>query len=198
MNELCLGENGYRRVLWFTGLSGAGKTTLARALYGYLTKRNIFCVILDGDDLRKGVNADLGFSPEDRAENIRRTAQIARLLVYNGVLCIVSTISPYPELRDSAKNIIGRDYFSEIFINAPLSLCEERDVKGLYRKARQNQINSFTGIHDAYDPPVNPDLEVRTDILSIEESVQRIIIWYENTIVHGLPSLVPENPYRTF
>jgi adenylyl-sulfate kinase len=170
------------KVFWFTGLSSAGKTTLATAMCAILQKKNIFCVVLDGDELRSGINADLGFSIDDRRENIRRTAEIARLFAGNGITCIVSTISPYAELRENARKIIGRDRFFEIYINAPLQVCEKRDVKGLYRKARQNQIMSFTGIQDAYSPPENPDLEIRTDLLSIDESAHRLNRWYEDVI----------------
>jgi len=167
------------KVLWYTGLSGAGKTTLAQALYEYLIRQGIVSVILDGDQLRKGISSNLGFSTEDRTENIRRTAEIAKLFLSNGIICIVSTISPYPELRNIAREIIGEEFFFEIFINAPLSVCEERDVKGLYNKARHNEISSFTGVHDAYIAPENPNLEIRTDILSIEESLDKIVALME-------------------
>ncbi|OQP45858.1 adenylyl-sulfate kinase [Niastella yeongjuensis] len=177
------------KVLWFTGLSGAGKTTIAEALHAHLMKVKCMAVVLDGDLLRKGLNTDLGFSAADRSENIRRIAEIAKLLVHNGIVCIVSTISPYAELREKAKEIIGQELFSEIFINAPLQVCEERDVKGLYGKARRNQIASFTGIHDDYMPPVNPDLEIRTDLLTPDESVRKIIVWFNNLVNTGLVGL---------
>lgn len=174
------------KVLWFTGLSGAGKTTLARSLRDHLARHRQPCVILDGDELRKGVNAGLGFSPADRIENIRRVSEIARVVSNNGILCIVSTISPYPEMRTRARDIIGADYFMEIYVNAPLDICEARDVKGLYKKARQNKIGSFTGVHDEYIPPVVPDLEVRTDILSVEDSTERIF-----NLLKGVSALTP-------
>jgi adenylylsulfate kinase len=170
------------KALWFTGLSGAGKTTLAKALYARLRICSKFCIILDGDDLRQGVNAGLGFSLSDRVENIRRIAEIAKLLINNGVICIVSTISPYPELRLNASQIIGKDHFFEVFINSPLEVCEERDVKGLYRKARQNKISAFTGIQDEYIPPTNPHLEIRTDIYSIEQSAEKLFTWFEQLV----------------
>jgi adenylylsulfate kinase len=168
--------------LWFTGLSGAGKSTLAHALKGKVCRKWGSCIILDGDVMRKGINAGLGYSKEDRMENIRRIAEIASLLVDNGIICLVSTISPYPELRENARKIIGSEYFFEIFINASLEVCEERDVKGLYMKARQNQIGSFTGIQDEYVSPENPDLQIRTDLLSVPESVEEVMTWLDNVL----------------
>ena len=186
MNDIFFGQVGQAsqltqkgRALWFTGLSGSGKTTLARVLYIRLIKSKKICVILDGDELRQGVNAGLGFSVADRIENIRRIAEIAKLLVHSGITCIVSTISPYPELRSKAKEIIGEDHFFEIYINAPLAVCEKRDVKGLYKKARQNKIGSFTGVQDEYIPPEYPHLEIKTDIFSIEDSLEKILTWLE-------------------
>jgi len=167
------------KALWFTGLSGAGKTTLARSFQHRLRQEGVFCVVLDGDELRQGINAGLGFTMQDRSENIRRIAEITRLFIDNGITCAVSTISPYPELRENARNIIGKESFAEIFVNAPLSVCEERDVKGLYKKARQNEISGFTGIQDKYVAPINPDLEIRTDLLSIDEATHRLAAWFE-------------------
>jgi adenylylsulfate kinase len=166
------------RVLWFTGLSGSGKTTLARALRNHLSGISLFSIILDGDALRDGLNADLGFSAADRAENIRRVSELAKFLSNEGITCIVSTISPYAELRANAKKIVGEDVFFEIYISAPLSVCEQRDVKGLYRKARENRISAFTGIQDSYEPPSCPDLEIKTDLQSVEESVTKLSAWF--------------------
>jgi len=170
------------KVLWFTGLSGAGKTTLSLCLRDHFLSKGVFCIILDGDQLREGLNADLGFSREDRSENIRRIAEIGKLLAENGCVCITATISPYAELRTLARNIVGQDCFYEVYINASLAECERRDVKGLYRKARQNQISSFTGVQDNYVPPVNPDLEVKTDILPTEACIEHILQWYNEAI----------------
>jgi adenylylsulfate kinase len=166
------------KVLWFTGLSGAGKTTLAQALRDYLSGSNVLSIVLDGDVLRKGLNADLGFSAADRAENIRRVSELAKFLSNEGITCIVSTISPYAELRANARRIVGEDVFLEIYISAPLSVCEQRDVKGLYRKARANHINGFTGIQDSYEPPSQPDLEINTDIQSVAESLAKLSGWF--------------------
>jgi adenylylsulfate kinase len=166
------------KAIWFTGLSGSGKTTLARSFCSRMKMSDKFCIPLDGDDMRKGVNAGLGFSHEDRIENIRRIAEIAKLLIDNGIICIVSTISPYAGLRSMAKQIIGEEHFYEVYINAPLEVCEQRDVKGLYSKARQNQIGSFTGIHDEYSPPETPDLEIRTDSISVEDATERLLAWF--------------------
>jgi adenylyl-sulfate kinase len=161
-------------VIWFTGLSGAGKTTLAVSLHRRLADNKLFSVVLDGDELRKGINAGLGFSPAERGENIRRAAEISLLFASNGIICIVSTISPYPGLRANARTIIGPHRFLEIYVSAPLTVCEQRDTKGFYRMARKNQIDGFTGIQDAYVPPENPDLEIRTDQYTIDESVEKI------------------------
>lgn len=179
--------------LWFTGLSGSGKTTLAKGFHTRLRDKNIFSVILDGDELRKGINAQLGFTPEDRAENIRRIAEIAKIIVDNGIVCLVSTISPYPKLRSDAREIIGDRFFTEIFINAPLSVCEERDVKGLYKRARDKAIPDFTGIQDKYIPPGNPDLEIRTDLLSEAESIELMFSWFRQKIIL---SPVPDNNFN--
>lgn len=166
------------KAIWFTGLSGSGKTTLARSFCSRMKMLDKFCMPLDGDDMRQGVNAGLGFSHEDRIENIRRIAEIAKLLVDHGINCIVSTISPYAGLRSMAKQIIGEEHFYEVYINAPLEVCEQRDVKGLYRKARQNQIGCFTGIHDEYSAPEMPDLEIKTDDLSVEDATERLLVWF--------------------
>ena len=175
-------------VVWFTGLSGAGKTTLARGLQQRFRQNGYPSVILDGDELREGINSGLGFSKEARMENIRRAAEIAKILINNEVFCIVSTISPYPEMREKAREIIGAESFVEVFVNTPISVCEERDVKGFYKKARQNQVADFTGVQDAYLPPENPDLEIRTDILSVDSAVSTIYTHLELHKVSVIPS----------
>ncbi len=155
-------------VLWFTGLSGSGKSTLAieveKELYtsGYLTQ------ILDGDNIRSGLNANLGFSEADRMENIRRIAEVAKLFANCGVVTLTSFVSPTRQIRQVAKDIIGEDLFLEIYVNAPLEVCEERDVKGLYKKARAGEIKDFTGIHQPFEAPETPFLEIRTDQMSVE------------------------------
>jgi adenylylsulfate kinase len=171
-NEVFLRQSA--AAVWFTGLSGAGKTTIAMALHRRLAEDRFFSIILDGDDLRQGINAGLGFTPADRGENVRRAAEISRLLVNNGIICLVSTISPYPELRANARAIVGGERFIEVYVNTPLGVCEERDVKGFYSKARKNQIADFTGVQDRYVPPQSPDIEIRTDGSTVDESVDEL------------------------
>jgi len=171
--EKLLSQKGH--VFWFTGLSGSGKSTLAlkveQTLYasGYLTQ------LLDGDNIRTGLNHNLGFSEKERAENIRRIAEVSKLFAQCGVITLNCFVSPTIAMRQMAKEIIGQTYFHEIFVNAPLSVCENRDVKGLYKKARNNEIKDFTGIHQPFEPSPNPFIEIQTDKLTIEESVDTIL-----------------------
>jgi len=167
--------NQQSKVLWLTGLSGSGKSTIAKALERQLFDDGFFPQVLDGDNIRSGINQNLTFTPEDRTENIRRIAEVARLYVQSGIICLNSFISPTRAMRDMARSIIGADDFLEIYINAPLAVCEDRDVKGLYQKARRGEIKGFTGIDAPYEPPQNPVVEVRTDHLSVEESVKKIM-----------------------
>jgi adenylylsulfate kinase len=162
-------------VIWLTGLSGAGKTTLAKYIEQELFDKGFLTQVLDGDNIRSGINSNLGFSDADRHENIRRIAEISKLLVNCGVITINCFISPTEDIRDLARRIIGQDDFIEIYVNAPLNVCEERDVKGLYTRARRGEIKEFTGITSPFETPEHIDLEVRTDLLSIEESVSRIL-----------------------
>ena len=162
-------------VIWLTGLSGAGKTTLAKYLEEELFSRGYLTQILDGDNIRTGINRNLGFSSEDRYENIRRIAEISKLFLQCGIITINCFISPTEELRDMARRIIGESDFIEIYVNAPLNICEGRDVKGLYSKARRGEIHEFTGITSPFELPEKIDLEIRTDLLSIEESVRKIL-----------------------
>jgi adenylylsulfate kinase len=162
-------------VIWLTGLSGAGKTTLATALSEQLHSSGKLCTVLDGDVLRDGLNKGLGFSETDRTENIRRAAETAKILLNTGVITICSFISPTNELRTLAKQIIGEDDFIEVFVNSSLAACEKRDVKGLYAKARRGEIPSFTGITAPFDPPQNPAIELRTDEQTVEESLVKLI-----------------------
>ena len=158
------------RVLWLTGLSGAGKTTLARALRERFTS----AFIIDGDEIRNGLNSDLGFSPECRAENIRRIAELCKIVAAFGAVPIVSVISPYEENRKRAKQIIGPGFF-EIYVSTPLEVCIARDVKGLYKQAKANELSSMTGISAPYEPPENPDVTINTANLSIEDCVREIL-----------------------
>ncbi len=162
------------RALWLTGLSGSGKSTIAQALERKLHNEGFFAQVLDGDNIRSGINNNLSFSPEDRRENIRRIAEISKLYVNTGIITINSFISPTIAIRQEAKNIIGAADFIEVYINTPLEVCEARDVKGLYKKARSGAIKGFTGIDAPYEAPVHPDIEVETDGQSIEESVNTI------------------------
>ncbi|MEH2069535.1 MAG: adenylyl-sulfate kinase [Nostoc sp.] len=158
--------------IWFTGLSGAGKTTIAQFLEKDLRKQKYKVELLDGDIVRQNLTKDLGFSKEDREENIRRIGFVANLLTRNDVIVIVSAISPYREIRDEVRQQI-KD-FVEVYVNAPLSVCEKRDVKGLYKKARVGEIKGFTGIDDSYEPPLNPEVECQTDCETITESVTKV------------------------
>lgn len=167
--------NQRAKVIWMTGLSGAGKTTLSYAVEAALHSMGYFVQTLDGDNVRTGINKNLGFSDADRYENIRRIAEVSKLFVNCGIITIASFISPTNEIRLMAKNIIGPDNFIEIFVNAPLDVCELRDTKGLYMKARRGEIKEFTGINAPYESPAEPGLEVRTDLLTIEESIKKII-----------------------
>lgn len=163
------------KVLWLTGLSGSGKSTVAKYLERVLFVEGFFPQVLDGDNIRFGINNNLSFSADDRLENIRRIAEISKLYLHSGVICINSFISPSREMRDLARQIVGSEDFIEIYINAPIEVCEARDVKGLYQKARAGLIKGFTGIDDPYEAPENPELEIRTDQMTVEESARRIV-----------------------
>jgi adenylylsulfate kinase len=161
-------------VLWFTGLSGAGKSTLAEAFAQKIQQNQQKVIILDGDEMRKGLCKGLGFSEADRMENIRRVAEVAKLLIMNDIYVICSLISPLQSMRDLAKNIIGEAHFKEVFISAPLETCEKRDVKGLYQKARKGEIKGFTGIDAPFEIPQNADIVIETDKFTLAESVQQL------------------------
>ena len=162
-------------MVWFTGLSGSGKSTVAIALERELQKRGILCRILDGDNIRFGINSNLGFSEEDRIENIRRIAEIGKLFVDTGIVTIAAFISPNNMLREMASKIIGQDDFIEVFVSTPLEECERRDVKGLYAKARRGEIKNFTGISAPFEAPENPAISLDTSKLSVEQSVNRLL-----------------------
>lgn len=169
--------------LWLTGLSGAGKSTLGFALEHALIAAGHACFVLDGDNVRHGLNRDLGFSAEDRQENIRRIAEVAKLMNAAGLIVIASFISPYREDRQAAREIIGADNFNEIYISTSLSACEQRDVKGLYRKAREGLIPEFTGISSPYEPPLTPDLSLDTATIGLDEAVEKIIALIQTRLV---------------
>lgn len=163
------------KVIWMTGLSGSGKTTIATGVEKCLHNRGILNQLLDGDNIRVGISNNLTFSTKDRLENIRRIAEINKLFLNCGIVTLNCFISPTEEIRQIAKNIIGAENFIEIFINASVQTCEERDVKGLYRKARLGEIKNFTGVSAPFENPKNPHLEINTSKLSVEDSIQRVI-----------------------
>ena len=157
-------------VVWMTGLSGSGKTTLAKHLENQLLRKGGFSKLLDGDNIRTGLNSDLGFAEADRTENIRRIAEVSKLFVDCGIICVNSFVSPTREIREHAKKIIGDSDFIEVFINTPIEECEQRDVKGLYAKARAGQIKNFTGISAPFEVLEHPNIEIKTTGKTIEES----------------------------
>ena len=167
--------NQKAKVIWMTGLSGSGKTTIATGVEKCLHNRGILNQLLDGDNIRVGISNNLTFSTKDRLENIRRIAEINKLFLNCGIVTLNCFISPTEEIRQIAKNIIGAENFIEIFINASVQTCEERDVKGLYRKARLGEIKNFTGVSAPFENPKNPHLEINTTKLSVEDSIQRVI-----------------------
>jgi len=171
--ETLLNQKGV--VLWFTGLSGSGKSTIANEVAFQLHQQGNMTYLLDGDNIRHGLNKDLGFSPEDRTENIRRISEVSHLFMDAGIITMTAFISPYGKDRNFCRELVGKDRFVEIFCKASLETCEQRDPKGLYKKAREGIIKDFTGINAPYEVPEHPELVVDTDILSIEESAQKVI-----------------------
>ena len=167
--------NQKSKVIWMTGLSGSGKTTIAKEVEKYLHSQGILSQLLDGDNIRVGISNNLSFSAQDRTENIRRIAEVSKLFMNCGVVTINCFISPTIEIRNIAKEIIGAENLIEVYINASLETCESRDVKGLYKKARKGEIKDFTGISAPFEAPENPDLEINTTQLSIDESVQKVL-----------------------
>ena len=161
-------------LIWFTGLSGSGKSTIANALESKLNSLNVSTYTLDGDNIRFGICKDLTFSPEDRTENIRRIAEIANLFVDAGIVTLASFVSPYSKDRESVRNTVGPENYIDVFVNTSIDECERRDVKGLYKKAREGEIKNMTGISAPYEAPENPDLEIDTVKESVEESVNKI------------------------
>lgn len=169
-------------LIWFTGLSGSGKSTIANALESKLNSLNISTYALDGDNIRFGICKDLTFSPEDRTENIRRIAEISNLFIDAGIVTLASFISPYSKDRENVRNTVGAKNYIEVFVNASLNECERRDVKGLYKKAREGKIKNMTGISAPYETPQNPNLEIDTLKESVEESVDRIFKYLEKKL----------------
>ncbi len=171
--EELLGQRGV--MIWFTGLSGSGKSTVALGVERELHKRGVLCRILDGDNIRSGINKNLGFTAEDRKENIRRIAEVGKLFVDTGIVTLAAFISPTNESRQMAAEIIGQNDFKEVYISTPLEICEKRDVKGLYARARRGEIQNFTGISAPFEVPEHPALSLDTSVLSLEESVHKVL-----------------------
>jgi adenylylsulfate kinase len=162
-------------IVWFTGLSGSGKSTIAVELEKHLWARGVRAYILDGDNIRHGLNKNLGFSPADRTENIRRIGEVAKLFTEAGMVALTAFISPYRADRDQVRALVAAGDFIEVFVDCPLEVCEGRDVKGLYQKARAGTIPEFTGISAPYEPPLRPEITIRTDAQSVEASVAQVL-----------------------
>ena len=161
-------------IIWFIGLSGSGKSTLANRLEQRLFEEGMHTYILDGDNVRSGLNKDLDFSEEARKENIRRIGEVARLMVDAGLITITAFISPFEEERQFVKNLVGENRYLEVYVNCPIEECEKRDVKGLYAKARRGEISNFTGINSPFEEPQNPDVKVPTHEMTVDEGVERV------------------------
>lgn len=170
--QLLNGHNSF--LIWVTGLSGSGKSTIANGLEEYLHKKGVRTYVLDGDNIRHGINQNLTFTPEDRSENIRRIGEISKLFIDAGCVVIGAFISPYQKDRHKVQEIVGKSNFVEVFVNTSIQECERRDVKGLYKKARKGEIPNFTGISAPYEAPENPDIEIKTERESIEEAILKI------------------------
>ncbi|MAT90310.1 MAG: adenylyl-sulfate kinase [Flavobacteriaceae bacterium] len=166
-------------VLWFTGLSGSGKSTVANAVEEALFKKGVHTYSLDGDNVRKGLNNNLGFAPEDRTENIRRIAEVANLMADAGLVVLAAFVSPYEKDRIMVKQTVGGTRYIEIFVDTPIATCEKRDVKGLYAKARRGEITNFTGVNAPYEAPVSPDIQIDTSKVSLTDSVAIILQYLE-------------------
>lgn len=172
------------KTIWMTGLSGSGKTTIAKKIERSLHSQGILNQLLDGDNIRAGINSNLSFSAEDRKENIRRIAEVSKLFIHCGVVTLNCFVSPTIEIRRIAKTIIGESNFIEVYINASVETCEERDVKGLYKKARKGELTNFTGISAPFEPPKKPELEINTSELSADESAQKVLDYILPKIKH--------------
>lgn len=179
--------HGHRgAVLWFTGLSGSGKSTIGHRVERMLIERGAFAYVLDGDNIRHGLNSDLGFSPEDRVENIRRIGEVARLFADAGALVVSAFISPYRKDRDRVRSLLGPGEFVEVFVDTPLEICEARDPKGLYKKARAGEISNFTGLDAPYEAPENPEVHLETANLSVDEAAAQVIRYLEDQEILGV------------
>ena len=171
-------------LLWFTGLSGSGKSTIANKVEESLHKQGVHTYSLDGDNIRAGINSDLSFSPEDRTENIRRIAEVANLMVDAGLVVLAAFVSPYKKDRDNIRHIVKDVNFVEIYVNTSLEECERRDVKGLYKMARAGEIKNMTGISAPYEEPESPDVEIKTETETIEQAVERIMTYIKPKLYH--------------
>lgn len=171
--EQLLGQKGM--MVWMTGLSGSGKSTVALGVERELHKRGLLCRLLDGDNIRDGINRGLGFSPEDRTENIRRIAEVGKLMVDTGIITLACFVSPTEEIREMARNIIGEKDFFEVYLSTPLSECERRDVKGLYARARRGEVKDFTGISAPFEAPEHPALAIDTTTTPLQENVMKVV-----------------------
>uniref|UniRef100_UPI0037C89A0F adenylyl-sulfate kinase n=1 Tax=Parachryseolinea silvisoli TaxID=2873601 RepID=UPI0037C89A0F len=169
-------------VLWFTGLSGSGKSTLAVQLEAHLHQQGFKTYLLDGDNIRNGLNKDLSFTDEGRVENIRRIGEVSRLFVDAGIIVLSAFISPFAADREQVRSIVGAENFIEVFVDAPLEVCEQRDVKGLYKKARAGEVKNFTGIDSPYEPPVQPDVHIPTHLQNVEESMEMLLSFIRSRI----------------
>lgn len=167
--------NQHATLIWFTGLSGSGKSTLAVQLEAELHERGYKTYLLDGDNIRAGLNKDLTFTDEGRVENIRRIGEVSKLLLDTGIIVLSAFISPFKADREQVKNIVGPANYVEVFVDAPLEVCEQRDVKGLYKKARAGEVSNFTGIDSPYEAPENADIHIPTHLLPIEQSIEKLL-----------------------
>ncbi len=178
--------NGHKAVvLWFTGLSGSGKSTLAHAVEQALYDKGCRTIVLDGDNIRHGLNKNLGFSPEDREENIRRIGEVAKLFTQAGVIALTAFISPYRADRDKARELLNDGEFVEVYLKCAVDVCESRDVKGLYKKARAGEIKEFTGISAPYEEPLNPELVIDTAAETLEESTRKVLAYLQSREIMG-------------
>lgn len=173
------------KLIWFTGLSGSGKSTLAVQLEAVLHAKGFKTYLLDGDNIRAGINKDLSFTDADRIENIRRIGEVSKLMLDSGIIVLSAFISPFQSDRDQVKKIVGAENYIEVFVDTPLEVCEQRDVKGLYKKARAGEIKNFTGIDSAYEIPASPDIIIQTHVLSVNDSLDLLLSAVEKKIALG-------------